>query len=360
MPVSAVPSESETLALVARLDPRYRPVWEGRSVAEQVALGRYFLPRSRGEGVVGVGRPRVLCWYCPFADQQVFPSGHRYCCNVYVGCAHGCVYCYARAYSGGTPHPKRGFERALLRDLDDLERFDVPPAPLHVSNSTDPFQALERRLMHTRFLLEQVQARRGRFSSVTLLTKDPGLAAQEPWLSRLAAIEGVRVEVSVAFADEVASRLLDPGAPGPAERLEGVRRLREAGVPVVLRIDPLVPRSPLPLPGRPSLSDFGLPELQTLDDLARLVDFAAEVGVRHVIWSPLKIVRGRGVMPQPLAALLAVYRALSRPGRPVWRGGSWRLPGPVAAEHVVRPLRELCRQAGLRSHFCMDRLLGTP
>ncbi|HLA83576.1 MAG TPA: hypothetical protein VJL29_02185 [Thermoguttaceae bacterium] len=82
-----------------------------------------------------VTRPKVIKWYCPFADQRKFPSGHRYSINVYTGCQHKCGYCYVTGYSARQPDCKNRFRQDLCKNLEMLEAFDVPPAPVHLSNS---------------------------------------------------------------------------------------------------------------------------------------------------------------------------------------------------------------------------------
>lgn len=73
------------LSLAQRVHPKYRPVFEKLSEADQAAVALYFLPHSSKKDVLEVTRPRVVKWYCPFADQREFPSGHghRYFINVY-------------------------------------------------------------------------------------------------------------------------------------------------------------------------------------------------------------------------------------------------------------------------------------
>jgi DNA repair photolyase len=364
---------------LSRIDPRFRPVWEGRSPAEQLALSRYFLPHKSSKPILVPTRPRVIKCYCPFAHQCAFPAGHRYCINIYTGCTHRCLYCYAAAYEPAHAGGKPDFAKALAKDLADLEAFDVPPAPVHISNSTDPFQSLEIRLGDTKRTLEGLLAHRRRFTTITLLTKNPSLAARMDYADLLRALAEIpawhpfanrwkeinhpalQVEVSMAFWREEASAFWDPGAPTVASRTEGVRALRAADIPVVLRIDPLFPRSPLLIEGGKSLGDFGLLEAQTLDDLEQLVTFAAQVGARHIVYSTAKIVRSRyQPLPDAMRKLLEVYRALSAPGKPGWRGGSWRLPPKFADCFVTRPFLELCRQHGIAAKFCMKNLLETP
>lgn len=82
-----VPTVEQACALAERVHDKYRPVWEGRPRQEKAGLARYFLPHNSRKPVLGPTRPRIVKWYCPFAAQSDFPSGHRYCINVYAGCA---------------------------------------------------------------------------------------------------------------------------------------------------------------------------------------------------------------------------------------------------------------------------------
>jgi hypothetical protein len=363
--------------LLARLDRKFKPVWEGRPRREQVALARYFLPHKSTQAVIVPTRPRILKWYCPFACQSTFPSGHRYCINVYTGCAHRCVYCYAAAYEPEACAAKRDFRKLLDRDLADLEQFDVPPAPVHLSNSTDAFQPLEEKTGHTQYALERILAHRGRFTTVTIITKNPLLAAEPRYLVVLKGLRdapaghpqgsefalrshsGLRVEVSLAFWREEARAFYDPGAPTIAQRIEGLRALHAAGIPLRLRIDPLFPRSPLPTAGGRSLADFGLPEAQTLEDLEALLDLARQLGMQ-VVFSVAKIVQPRRVSMAPaMVAMRAVYAACAAPARLVFRSGSWRFPDALADEHIVQPFLNLCERTGVSATHCMRNLLET-
>lgn len=365
-------------AMVHRINKKFRPVWAQRCAAEQMALGRYFLPHRSRLTSLAPTRPQLTKWYNPFADQELFPSGHRYCINVYTGCPHDCLYCYALAYQRKEASCKQGFSRLLSKDLNDLDFFNVPPAPVHISNSTDPFQPLEKQFGHTMMTLEGLAAHRNRFTSVTLLTKNPGLAARDqyikifrvlgelpvnhPYADKLAqsGTPPLQVEVSLAFWRDKARAFWDPHAPSVAQRIEGIRALRAAGIPVVLRIDPLFPRSPIPMPLPFNFRYFGLEEAQTLEDLNQLACFAKEIGAMHIVYSPVKIIVPRTrAMTLPMIKLLEVYRILARPDKLEWRGGSWRLPAPIAANYITEPFLEICRRHGVTAKFCKQNLLET-
>jgi len=344
--------------LAARLAPKYRPAWEGRPPAEQAAMAWYFLPHRSAKPLLGPTRPRVLKGYCPFADQTRFASGHRYCINVYTGCVHGCVYCYAAGYSHMDAKAKADFRRLLGKDMADLDAFDVPPAPVHLSNSTDAFQPLEAELGHTRFALGEILRYRHRFTTVTVLTKNPMLAARDDYLDLLAALNAspvdgpaLRVEVSLTFGREEAATMYDPGAPSVADRMEGIRRLRAAGLPVALRLAPLYPFVGVPA------SD---PCPHTMTDIEQLVAFAHRTGVRKIVHTPGKIVRPKhGDMHPLMESMLKTYRRVAGSTPLVFRSGSWRLPTDAAMRCIVTPLAALCDTHGVHLAFCKHHLIGT-
>jgi len=363
------------LELSTRVHPKFKPVWLNRNQSEQASLAAYFLRHKSEKAVLMPERPKILKWYCPFAGQAQFPSGHRYCINVYTGCFHYCIYCYAAGYEPDHATPKKRFEALLLSDLSDLETFNVPPAPVHLSNSTDPFQErMETMHGHTRFALESIIKSRHRFTTVTILTKNPLMPVENGCLELFKKLTELSpahpeferlkrdkqppflIEVSLAFFREDARKVFDPQAPSIENRMKGIRALREAGVPVVLRVDPLFPRSPLP--DKRDIENYGLPEAQTLEDLENLVSFAKETGVLHIVYSPMKIVRPRYKKMDPtMVKMKEVYQAISAPNKPVWRGGSWRLPDALCREHILRPFFEICQRYGVKTKFCMKNLI---
>lgn len=364
------------LQLIGRIDPKFRKVWENRPFNDQIALAQYFLPHGSNKPIIGPTRPRIVKWYCPFASQNNFPSGHRYCVNVYTGCSHQCTYCYAAGYEPECANSKKSFEKLIQNDMEDLERFDVPPAPIHLSNSTDPFQPLEKDLGHTRFALEQILKHRHRFTTVTILTKNPLLPVQLGYVELFKALldyqpdhsgerknriswPGFVVEVSVAFWQENARSFYDPGAPTVKHRIEGIEALHQAKIPIVLRIDPLFPRSPVT--GTKNMFDFGLPEAQTLEDLGHLASLAREIEAKHIVYSVAKIVQPRGrKLSSSMRVLRDVYASFAVPEKLIWQGGSWRLPYTVANEKIIEPFLDICEQKKIPAKFCMQNLIETP
>jgi DNA repair photolyase len=372
-------SLADALSLVDRIDPQFAQAWAGLPTKDKAAMALYFLPHHSAKPLLAPTRPRVIKWYCPFACQSSFPSGHRYCINVFTGCSHRCEYCYALGYSPETPSCKKRFEQMIDRDIDDLERFDVAPAPVHLSNSTDPFQPLEASSGHTKYALTQILRHRKRFSSVRILTKNPLLPVTLGYLdlfSKLGDLSpdhpaspalcrsgfpGFCVEVSLAFWREEARAAYDQGAPTVDERIKGIRALRAAGIPVVLRIDPLFPREPLGTrPGR-TYASFGLVTPQLPNDIEQIVALASEVGALHVVYSPAKLVKPRGSkLSDAMQSMRGVYDCVAAPDKPIFRGGAWRLPDAIARAQITDPFLETCRRVGVAAKYCKHNLIETP
>ena len=270
------------LCLASRVHSKYSSVFKDLPERDRAALALYFLPHRSQKDILEVTRPRVIKWYCPSADQRTFPSGHRYCINVYTGCDHECRYCYAAGYASRQAACKNTFRVDLVKDLDALDAYDVPPAPVHVSNSTDPLQPLEQEHQHTLYTIEQLAQRRHRFTTVTLLTKNPAILTDQRYLRALHQLNQLpanhprrewfkktghpplRVECSLAFHNDKSRKLMDPAAPSVESRLAAIRSLRQQNIPVFIRIDPLFPRDPLP--NGKCMSDFELPDVQPMVD----------------------------------------------------------------------------------------------
>jgi DNA repair photolyase len=368
---------AEGLQIAEKVNAKYKPVFDKLPPQQRAALAWYFLPHKSNKQVLNVTRPGVVKWYCPFADQKEFPSGHRYCINVYAGCSHGCKYCYAQSYEPNQARCKDKFKKKLLKDLADIEEFNLPPAPLHLSNSTDAFQPLEFKQKLAFYTLRQLQLYRRYFTTITLLTKNPTVLTEPEYLKALKALASLpadytrkdlfnnsatpplRVEISLAFWNEDSAAFYDPGAPPIAQRTAAIKKLRQSNIPVVLRIDPLLPRNPLP--GGKLLADFQLPDAQSLPSLENLVRFAAENSVSHIVYSVAKIVLPRyKPATETIRRLKRAYEYVAEPDKLIFRGGAWRLPNNSARKHIVKPFLEICDSYALKALFCKQNLFATP
>ena len=166
--------------------------------------------------------------------------------NPYRGCEHGCIYCYARpahAYMGLSPgldfESKLFFKPHAAELLEgELSKPRYVPEAIHIGGNTDPYQPQERRLRVTRQVIEVLSRFNHPFSIITksgLILRDLDL------LAPLAAKNLVRVAISITSLDRKLARSMEPRAATPEKRLDAVKRLADAGVPVAVMFAPAIP-----------------------------------------------------------------------------------------------------------------------
>jgi DNA repair photolyase len=166
--------------------------------------------------------------------------------NPYQGCEHGCVYCYARpTHAYWDLSPGLDFESKIIAKANAAEllrkTLSAPayrPDVIAIGANTDPYQPIERELGITRTILEVLSECEHPFAIVTknaLVERDIDL------LAPLAQKSLVRVFVSVTNLDHALARRLEPRASAPLRRLEAIRRLAAAGIPVGVMTAPVIP-----------------------------------------------------------------------------------------------------------------------
>ena len=166
--------------------------------------------------------------------------------NPYKGCEHGCVYCFARpthAYldlSPGLDFETRLFykDQAAERLREALSKPGYVPKTIAMGTNTDPYQPIERDLRVTRQILEVLDRAN---HPVTLVTKSALVLEDLDLWSKLAARGLAKVAVSVTTLDRSLKRKLEPRTASPTARLNTIRALSEAGVPVGVMAAPMIP-----------------------------------------------------------------------------------------------------------------------
>jgi DNA repair photolyase len=166
--------------------------------------------------------------------------------NPYRGCEHGCVYCYARpshAYMGLSPgldFETRLFAKPNAAELleQELSKPNYRPRHIHLGANTDPYQPIERTHRITRGIIEVLARSKHPFS----ITTKSALICRDLDILGPAAEKGLLgVGISVCTLDGKLARVLEPRAPRPAKRLETIRALTDAGVPVAVMVAPMIP-----------------------------------------------------------------------------------------------------------------------
>lgn len=262
--------------------------------------------------------------------------------NPYRGCEHGCVWCYARptheffGLSAGLDFETKIF---VKEDAPELLRRQLvspkwEPRVLAMSGVTDPYQPVERRLQITRRCLEVLAEFR---NPVAIITKNHLVTRDIDVLQRLALHRAAAVNLSITTLRRSLQRVMEPRTSIPAKRLEAIRRLANAGIPVGVNVAPVIP----------GLTDHEMP---------KILESAAEAGATKANYIMLRLPYAvKGLFedwlgrhfPERQAKILNRLQSL-RGGRlndPRF-GSRMRGDGPYA-EQVRQVFEVSCRKYGL-------------
>src|SRR6266542_3112455 len=166
--------------------------------------------------------------------------------NPYRGCEHGCIYCYARptheylGFSAGREFESKIMVKTNAPELlrGELESPRWQPQTLVMSGVTDPYQPIERKVCITRGCLEVLAKFR---NPVAIITKNRLVTRDIDVLRELAACNAVAVNISVTSLNSSLQRILEPRTTSPRGRLDAIRQLRGANIPVGVMVAPIIP-----------------------------------------------------------------------------------------------------------------------
>jgi DNA repair photolyase len=211
-----------------------------------------------------------------------------YSVNGYTGCAHGCVYCYAR-FASRFSHPNQSWGSFvdIKTNAPEVLAREVrrrPAGHVILSSVCDAWQPVEKDALITRRCLEILV--RYRFE-ISALTKS---ALSRRDLDLLAA-GNADFGVTVTTLDPHLARIIEPGASPPSERLAVLEAARSKGIRNYAFVGPLLP----------FLSD-------TEDNFRSLLQAVRAIGVDHFYVDKLNL--RYGVWPALLKLLSEHYPTL--------------------------------------------------
>ena len=244
-------------------------------------------------------------------------SSVDYAINPYLGCQHGCVYCYARFMSrmGHVGEPWGSFVDVKVNALERL-RVEAPRKRRGIvllSSVTDPYQPLERRYQLTRGALEILLEHQ---FPISILTKSD-LVLRD--LSLLGEFDACEVGFTITALDDDVRKAFEPFASPVESRLRAIKELNGVGISTYTFLGPILPY----------LSEGGLESL--LDELVN--------SVTHVLVDRLNIKCGN--LTTIRSALSIHYPDL----QPVFESAL----SPESSYYDVfkRKVTDLCRMCGI-------------
>ncbi len=250
---------------------------------------------------------------------------HKLTFNPYTGCDHECTYCYASSYIPNFRdcRPKKDALTALKREAAKLEGETIS-----IANSSDPYPRVEASEGLTRRCLEILADSHCRIQIVTksdLVVRDDDLLGRVP----------SAVALTITTDDDALARVIEPFAPPPAQRLRAAQDLTKAGIPVSVRIDPIIPT--------------------VNDQPQKLITELAGIGVKHITCSTYKAKpdnwkRLTTAMPKLMEKLKPLY---FQQGKKI--GGNTLLPREFRFK-LLKSVRDAALVNGMKFGVCREGL----
>jgi len=168
--------------------------------------------------------------------------GYQYCLNPYIGCIHGCIYCYAafmKRFAGHT-EPWGRFVDIKINTPELLKRqlCNINYGRVLLSSVTDPYQPVEARAGIVRKSLEILK---DSALEVSILTKSPLVLRDIDLLKKFRAVE---VGFTLTTDNERIRKIFEPNASSIKTRIEALKRLANEGIRTYVFIGPLLPMNP--------------------------------------------------------------------------------------------------------------------
>lgn len=160
--------------------------------------------------------------------------------NLYRGCSHGCIYCDSRSKCYNMNHDFEDIEvkSNALELLENTLRRKRKRCMIGTGAMTDPYIPLEQRLQHTRKALLLIE----KYGfGVALQTKSARVLRDLDVLKRINEKTKAVVQITLTTADEALCRIIEPNVSTTSERFEALKTLRDAGIPTVVWLCPILP-----------------------------------------------------------------------------------------------------------------------
>lgn len=165
--------------------------------------------------------------------------GVDYVINPYVGCMHGCIYCYARFMKRFTGHKELWGEfldvKINAAELIPKNTEQYKNKSIMVASVTDAYQPAEIRYKLMRSILKNLLPLE---PDLSILTKS-GLIVRDTDL--LKQFKKCLVGVSLSTLDDRIRKEVEPGGAPVERRIDALKKVKKAGVKTFIFLSPIFP-----------------------------------------------------------------------------------------------------------------------
>lgn len=160
--------------------------------------------------------------------------------NLYRGCSHGCIYCDSRSKCY---HMEHAFEDIEVKEnAIDLLEFALThkrqKCMIGTGSMTDPYIPLETELGYMRKALHLIYTHG---FGCTVITKSDHILRDLDILQKINEKTKCVVQMTLTTYDENLCRKIEPNVSTTKKRFEVLKTLRDAGIPTVVWLTPILP-----------------------------------------------------------------------------------------------------------------------
>lgn len=185
--------------------------------------------------------------------------------NIYRGCTHGCIYCDSRSVCYGMKHAFEDIEVKINAPqlLEKALRSKRKKCMIGTGAMCDPYMHCEDELQLTRKCIEII-LRYG--FGLAIQTKSDRILRDIDLLERVNNATKCVVQMTLTTFDDDLCRIIEPAVSTTSERLAALKEFNRRGIPTIVWLSPILP----------FIND-------TCENITRIVDSCAEVGVKGII-----------------------------------------------------------------------------
>ncbi|MEM3713436.1 MAG: radical SAM protein [Nitrososphaeria archaeon] len=272
---------------------------------------------------------KIIRPFDPWKKESLCTCPFKYTINPYTGCSHSCLYCYASSYIKDffKPRKKERLLEYITKDINHIPEGSI----INISSSSDPYIPLEKEEMITRKILEKFVSKK---YIIEIVTKSDLIARDVDILCKGKSV----ISITITTLDEALAKALEPRAPSPLKRLDVVKKLSENNLPVVVRLDPIIP----------FITD-------NKENIKHVIDGAVNAGAKHVISSTYK------VKIDNLNRIVNCFPHLSKNLKELYYMYGEKIHGAYYApksyrEKILSEIREMVKRKGLTFSTCRENL----
>ncbi len=250
--------------------------------------------------------------------------------NLYRGCLHGCIYCDSRSLCYQMTHAFEDIEvkENALELLEQALKQKRKRCMIGTGAMTDPYLPIEEKLRMTRGALELID----KYSfGATVLTKSTLVLRDLDLLARINRHTKAVVQMTLTTLDDELCRLIEPKVSVTSQRLRALKSFRDAGVPTVVWLCPILP----------FLND-------TPENIALILASCADAGVKGVLCFNMGLTLREGNREYFYAQLDRLFPGLKE--RYIRTYGNQYVINSPRNEELMRLFHETCEKAGMLHH----------